>query len=1250
MNNRRRGNRSSSKHRASNRAARSASNTTHPQFEMLEPRCLLTGEPTIARQDLADVNDTQEVDFAWPGAWIVGRHVFYNESGTASPLRYDGNDAAINDRDDFAIATDKVAYLPGSGAATFANVSSYTKGINGIMVDIQGAHGDIGVDDFEFYRGNNNSQTQWTAAPPPSSMSVRSGAGVSGSDRVELVWGSDAVKKEWLLVIVRANDDTGVPQKAGWRLGIGDVFFFGNAVGDSGSGDTALLAVVNQTDELAARNNPASVVSNIPITNLFDYNRDGAVNMSDALVSRNNATTLETALRFMVAANPFAAPFVHDPPDLDIDNIADADETSPPGRVVVVNANGTGELVPLYVRSVPDYIAGEPLQMFFNSSQVRLYRTNARTSPISSGYQAEENSTLYAEVIVAGPVGVTLEHTREGDRLTDSVLFTGISSSIVNVDVPGSVSADDHRAIVALALNDLDDDIFLAAVEGRSVSFAIYKNDSQVGTVSGTMGNGIATAAINTSTVKGDRYKVIATFAGGQIESQEWLIEPGAPHAISYSLSKPGYAADGTDRIEITATIRDDYGNLVADNTPVNWLIEGYGRRFVGVHPNEIATVNGVVRATVLAPEVPGPQRIKISSGQAVETIDIDVAAVEASIFAPPSLNVNAGQSGVLTVQTNAADGTQVYWTLSNGAVRTMVSTVMNGESSIPIQSGGGRIGGCIVTAVVGSYMAIAQLPFVSDAPLQIRLQRPVISGDVTTDGFATVVHGAAAPLPFAPAVVQPRTVQVPYYAQTDVHITGQPGRTYLVDFENPLVSAPLARLLGLDPFNRITLNAFGQGQFILGSQGTLNGDLLAYEAADVRLRVRPVNLSNPLEPDLNGPVAVATATYVHHGLLTYTSDAFMSFFGADPQTGLGLATSVAGGIAGVGDIGALVKNAARGLGFSDVDPNYLEASLSGLGLATEAAILYGELPDTGISALKSLAAALGDAQAGKVLGLLWHRVLTNATDAVLFLRFVTRIVSDTSGFAFQVMKQVLTGEDVMLAAMRASDELGDATFSGLKLVSEAPNFGGKPAAQQIVKSLDTLQGNAKQYLKELSGADLERVFEHLGVILNAGKIDAAMLERLLSFDALFSASYTRLRFLEDLRLVADADGLESLAKQMISTTPNFRVGHLYELQAGARIRTQVGGSTIKFVVRISPEPGPTDIDFIIDGVYYQAKSGSIGSLDSVKKWIAKARADGATMIKYVIPGGKNSVPADILEAMAERGIQAEDIIDIAIP
>jgi hypothetical protein len=234
---------------------------------------------------------------------VVNRQIFYNNSS-----KYDVVGPAILPfPDDNAIAYDKVALRPGAGPATFANVSSYTRGLNGVVIDITGAHGAITAADFIFRMGNNNTPSTWVAAPAPTTVTVRSGAG-TGSDRIEIIWADNAIAKKWLEVIVLANANTGLAHAPPLPAGQADAFFFGNAIGDTGLGDTATQANVNPTDELAARNNPQSVFNNIPITNLFDYNRDGQVNSTDALVSRNNPTSIGNVVRFLNIANPPAAP------------------------------------------------------------------------------------------------------------------------------------------------------------------------------------------------------------------------------------------------------------------------------------------------------------------------------------------------------------------------------------------------------------------------------------------------------------------------------------------------------------------------------------------------------------------------------------------------------------------------------------------------------------------------------------------------------------------------------------------------------------------------------------------------------------------------------------------------------------------------------------------------------------------------------------------------------------------------------
>jgi hypothetical protein len=213
--------------------------------------------------------------------FVVGRHIFYNDS------LFDGNDAGANAGDDGAMATDKTALLPGQ-TASFANYTSYSRGINGIMVDITLLPGVPGVGDFTFRVGNDNDPGGWVAAPAPLSVTVRSGAGTGGSDRVTILWADNAIQKEWLQVIVGATAATG--------LGSPDVFYFGNAVGESGN--SASDARVNATDEILARNNPRAL-GQAPVDFAYDYNRDGKVNATDEIIARNNPTSSLTALQLI---------------------------------------------------------------------------------------------------------------------------------------------------------------------------------------------------------------------------------------------------------------------------------------------------------------------------------------------------------------------------------------------------------------------------------------------------------------------------------------------------------------------------------------------------------------------------------------------------------------------------------------------------------------------------------------------------------------------------------------------------------------------------------------------------------------------------------------------------------------------------------------------------------------------------------------------------------------------------------------
>ncbi|MBN2474241.1 MAG: lamin tail domain-containing protein [Pirellulales bacterium] len=239
-----------------------------------------SGIPGLAGGVLAA--DTAVV-FTGPTPTIVaGRYVFYNRSA------FDADQAAANDDDDNAVAVDKQPLMPGQ-TATLANYTNYSRGINGIMIDVDGPPATLTAADFRFRVGNDNDPAGWNPAPDPISVSTRPGAGAGGADRVTVIWDDSAVAKAWLQVTVLSNAHTG--------LSVDDVFYFGNAVGEAG--DSTTDAKVNASDMLLARNNPRTFLNPAPVDFACDFNRDARVNATDMLIARNNQTHFLNALRLI---------------------------------------------------------------------------------------------------------------------------------------------------------------------------------------------------------------------------------------------------------------------------------------------------------------------------------------------------------------------------------------------------------------------------------------------------------------------------------------------------------------------------------------------------------------------------------------------------------------------------------------------------------------------------------------------------------------------------------------------------------------------------------------------------------------------------------------------------------------------------------------------------------------------------------------------------------------------------------------
>jgi hypothetical protein len=218
---------------------------------------------------------------------VADRLLFYNHSG------YDGDNVAAQAADDAAIASDKTALLPGQ-TATFANYSNYRMGVNGVMIDVIGLTNPAGITaaDFSFVVGNDATPSSWTTNPTPLEVTVREGEGVNDSDRVTIIFADQSITNQWLQVTLLANANTG--------LAVDDVFYFGNAVGETGnSSGSSANADTNIFDVSGTWSHLHGYTGDV--TDHYDFNRDGSVNIFDVSAVWSNLRSSTAALQLITA-------------------------------------------------------------------------------------------------------------------------------------------------------------------------------------------------------------------------------------------------------------------------------------------------------------------------------------------------------------------------------------------------------------------------------------------------------------------------------------------------------------------------------------------------------------------------------------------------------------------------------------------------------------------------------------------------------------------------------------------------------------------------------------------------------------------------------------------------------------------------------------------------------------------------------------------------------------------------------------
>ncbi len=346
----------------------------------------------------------------------------------------------------------------------------------------------------------------------------------------------------------------------------------------------------------------------------------------------------------------------------------------------------------------------------------------------------------------------------------------------------------------------------LGAADGTLIGWEIASGDGTLSHAESATVDGFARTTLATSTQVGATYRVTAQVKklllpaatpGGP--SPEFDFETLGLAATDPTLRQttdditviPGFAAaitvtrknedgspaaplpaDGRSRRVLEASVRDAFGQPVAENTPVNWHLSGSGKL---IDIEAFTDADGLARAVLVAGDATANQKIRVEADSYEITEQVENIAVTGTLAASASsLDLSADATTTLTLNVPAAlNGAAVRWFTSLGAIENPVTTIANGAATATLRASGGRVGSALVTASVGGSVYLAEVAFTSSAPIKVEVEHPVIVGDASSDG----TH----PVRRADGTVE----NVAYRASTPVHIRAPAyaGRTATVRF-----------------------------------------------------------------------------------------------------------------------------------------------------------------------------------------------------------------------------------------------------------------------------------------------------------------------------------------------------------------------------------------------------------------------------------------------------------------------------------
>jgi hypothetical protein len=234
-----------------------------------------------------------------------------------------------------------------------------------------------------------------------------------------------------------------------------------------------------------------------------------------------------------------------------------------------------------------------------------------------------------------------------------------------------------------------------------------------------TTTNGIATSSIS-STLPGTAHLTATT--NSKIGTATMIFVPGAPYTMTLVAAPSSLTVDGSSTL--TATVRDQYGNLVGNGTSVTLTTS------LGTVLSPRSTTNGVATSTLTSTLV-GTAHVTGTSGLATRSTDVvftpGVPASVAVQAVPTVLTANGSSTSTITATVRdqfnnfVVDGTSVDFSATSlGAVSTPQTTT-NGQA-VATFTAGTAVGTATITATTNSRAGTTSVTLVAGAPYTMTL------------------------------------------------------------------------------------------------------------------------------------------------------------------------------------------------------------------------------------------------------------------------------------------------------------------------------------------------------------------------------------------------------------------------------------------------------------------------------------------------------------------------------------------------